>query len=201
MRRHRVVVGFSCGLLLLLQGGGRVFAADEPVPDDGAEDADANAAVMFAPLAIAFGVFGGEADVVAARSLAVSFDAAAYRLDGVTRATFGALGVGLLVYPLRPAFHGWYLEPRLAYTHLLSQARISGIGTVSASAVSGWQWTWDYGLSIRLGVGVAGLAAGTPVRTSDLSPGISPGISISTGGGGGGGRLALVGDAGVGWAW
>jgi hypothetical protein len=185
MPRHRVIFGLSCALLLL-QMGGRAFAEDVPTSadrdDDSAEDADATAAVMFAPLAIAFGVFGGEADLVVRRSLAVSLDAAASRPDG---ATLGALGVGLLIYPLRPAFHGWYLLPRLAYTHILGQSRISGLGALSVVALSGWQWTWDYGLSIRLGAGVAGSTRGAPVSAPELHVG----------------PLGLVADAGLGWAW
>jgi hypothetical protein len=185
MRRHHVIFGLSCALLLL-QRGSRAFAEDMATfadrDDDGAEDADATAAIMFAPLAIAFGVFGAEADLVARRSLAVSLDATAYRPDG---ATFGALGVGLLMYPLRPVFHGWYLQPRLAYTHILGQPRISGLGALSIVALSGWQWTWDYGLSIRLGAGVAGSTRGIPARAPELSMG----------------RLGLVADAGLGWAW
>jgi hypothetical protein len=185
VRRHRVTFGLSCALLLLPLGG-RAFAEEVPTTadrdDDSAEDADATAAVMFAPLAIAFGVFGAEADLVAQRSLAVSLDAAARRPDG---ATLGSLGVGLLVYPLRPAFHGWYLQPRLAYTHILGQSQIAGLGALSVVALSGWQWTWDYGLSIRLGAGVAGSTAGIPMSAPELRVG----------------RLGLVADAGLGWAW
>jgi hypothetical protein len=185
MRRHRVIFGLSCALLLL-QPGARAFAEGVPTSadrdDDGAEDADATAAVMFAPLAMAFGVFGAEADLVAQRSLAVSVDAAAYRPDGTT---LGALGVGLLIYPLRPVFHGWYLQPRLAYTHILGPSQVSGLGTLSVVAISGWQWTWDYGLSIRLGAGVVGSTGDIPARAPELPVG----------------RLGLVADAGLGWAW
>jgi hypothetical protein len=185
MNRRRVAFALSFALLPVVCAGS-AFADDAPTfadrSDDATEDADASIAVMFAPLAIACGVFGAEADFVVQRSLAVSIDAAGYRPDG---ATLGALGAGLLVFPFRTAFHGLYLEPRVVYTHALSEKLGAGPGALSVEAVSGWQWTWDYGLSVRLGAGVAGSSGGLDVRAPDISVG----------------RLALVADAALGWAW
>ncbi len=192
MKRRRFVSALSCTLLLLVVTT-RAFADEAPTfadrVDDATEDADATVAVMFAPLAIACGVFGGEADFVVQRTLAVSVDAVGYRPEG---ATLGALGVGLLVYPLRTAFHGLYLEPRVVYAHVLSQTLPSGPGAISVEAVAGWQWTWDYGLSIRLGAGVAGSTGGSGGGGAGLAI-RAPDISL--------GRLALVADAGLGWVW
>jgi hypothetical protein len=186
MKGRRFVAALRCALLVLVVTT-RVFANDAPTfadrEDDATEDADATVAVMFAPLAIACGVFGGEADFVVQRALALSVDAVGYRPDG---ATLGAVGVGLLVYPLRSVFHGLYLEPRVIYAHALSQTLPSGPGALSVEAVSGWQWTWDYGLTIRFGAGVAGsTGGGSAIRAPDVSLG----------------RLALVADAGLGWVW
>jgi len=186
MYRLRVAIAFA--LLGVAASSGSAFADDVPTfadrADDAIEDADSSIAVMFDPLAIACGVFGGEADFVVQRSLAISLDAVGYRPDA---ATLGAMGAGLLVYPLRSAFHGLYLEPRVIYTHALSHAVVSGasVGALVVAGLSGWQWTWDYGLSIRLGVGAAGSTGGLAVRAPELSVG----------------RLALIADAGVGWAW
>jgi hypothetical protein len=184
MHRLRVAVAFA--LFLVAASSGPAFADDVPTfadrADDAIEDSDASIAVMFDPLAIACGVFGGEADFVVQRSLAISLDAVGYRPDA---ATLGAVGAGLLIYPLRSAFHGLYMEPRVVYTHALSQAAVSGPAALVVAGLSGWQWTWDYGLSIRLGVGAAGSTGGLAVRAPELSVG----------------RLALIADAGVGWAW
>jgi hypothetical protein len=184
MDQPRVAIAFA--LFWVAASSGSAFADDVPTfadrADDAIEDADASIAVMFDPLAIACGVFGGEADFVVQRSLAISLDAVGYRPDA---ATLGAVGAGLLIYPLRSAFHGLYLEPRVTYTRALSQAVVSGPGALVVAGLSGWQWTWDYGLSIRLGVGVAGSTGGLAVRAPEFSVG----------------RLALIADAGVGWAW
>ncbi len=185
MKRRRAVLALP-SLLVSLGFIPRAFADDAPTfadrSDDATEDADASVAVMFAPVAIACGVFGGEADFVVQRSLALSIDAAGYRPGS---ATLGALGVGLLVFPLHTVFHGLYLEPRVTYTHALSEDLVAGPGALSVEAVVGWQWTWDYGLTVRLGAGVAGTSGGIAVRAPDISVG----------------RLALVADAAVGWAW
>jgi hypothetical protein len=185
MNRGQAVFALSSALLALVCTA-RAFADDAPTfadrSDDAIEDADASVAMMLAPLAVACGVFGGEADFVVQRSLAVSIDAAGYRSEG---ATLGALGAGLLVFPLRTVFHGLYLEPRVVYTHALSENLVAGPGALSVEGVAGWQWTWDYGLSVRLGAGLAGSSGGLAVRAPDISLG----------------RLALVADAAFGWAW
>jgi hypothetical protein len=185
MPRFPLPPGVACAFAFCL---GASSASADSVPlfadrtDDVVEDADETLAVMFEPLAMAYGAFGGEADFVLQRSLALGVDAAASRPVGVT---VGALGVGLLAYPLQTVFHGLYLEPRLVYGHALGQSSTSGIGEVSAVGISGWQWTWDYGLSIRLGAGVA-------VSSGGASP-QAPRVQV--------GALAIVADAGLGWAW
>jgi hypothetical protein len=182
----RVAIAFA--LFWVAASSGPALADDVPTFADRAhaaiEDADASIAAMFDPLAIACRVLGGEADCIVQRSLAISLDAVGYRPDA---ATPGAEGAGLLIYPLRSAFPGLYLEPRVVYTHALSQAVVSGAGAgaLVVAGLSGWQWTWDYGLSIRLGVGAAGSTGALAVRAPELSVG----------------RLALVADAGVGWVW
>jgi hypothetical protein len=184
---HHSWLCFACSFALVLLGVTNVARADD-VPtfadrsDDAIQDADASFALMVAPLAVAFGVFGGEADFVVQRSLAVSVEAAGYRRDDVT---LGAVGVGLLVYPTRMAFHELYLEPRVRYTRPLRQNLGGGPGALSGALLAGWQWTWDYGLSLRLGAGAA-LSSGALEEQE-------PKVSV--------GRLALVADASFGWAW
>jgi hypothetical protein len=189
MRSRRLTHGLPCALVLLFASS--VALADD-VPtfadrdDDAIEDADTTAAIMAEPLAVAYGVFTAEANIVVQRSLAVAIDAGGYRQD---TAILGAVAVGLLIYPLHPALHGFYLEPRTVYTHALSLSAVSTTGTLSMGALSGWQWTWDYGLSIRLGAGAAGVVGDRALR----APALLPEVSI--------GRLALLADAEVGWAW
>jgi hypothetical protein len=176
--------------LALLFGSPIALADDVPTfadrDDDAIEDADTTAAIVAEPLAVAYGVFAAEANIVVQRSLAVAIDAGGYRQD---TAILGGVAAGLLVYPLHPALHGLYLEPRIVYTHALSLSAASTTGTLSMGALCGWQWTWDYGLSIRLGAGAAGVVGDRAVRASALLPEVSIG------------RLALVADAGLGWAW
>jgi len=149
------VAAFSCvtwGASALLADEAPTFADRE----DGAEadETERGLGMMLNPLAIAAGVFGGDLDFVVVRRIALSAEGAVFQLgDGGTST---ALGVGLLVYPTRSAFHGLVLEPRAVYTRPLRQppfrfdwdANVVGFG-----GVAGWQWAWDYGFTVRLGAG------------------------------------------------
>jgi hypothetical protein len=113
---------------------------------------DRTVGLLLNPLAAAVGVYAGEVDIVLGRHFAASVEGAVYNLNGTTST---ALGGGLLFYP-SVAFHGFYLEPRFAYarpldSHLLHfdlDSEVIGVGSTA-----GWQWTWDYGFTARLGGG------------------------------------------------
>jgi hypothetical protein len=160
--------------------------------DEALEDTDVSGAFVVSPLALACGIFAGEADFVVQRSLAVAVDAGAYERAG---AASGFLAVQLLVYPMRAALHGFFLGPRLGYAqHLGERLTVGASASASASVVAGWQWTWDYGLSLRLGAGAAGAMSKS---TGSLSP-YAPTVGV---GARGEARLALIADAALGWAW
>jgi hypothetical protein len=116
------------------------------------EDADRKLGILFNPLAIAYGVYGGEVDFVLGRHFAASVEGAVYDLDGTVSTAFGA---GLLFYP-RAAFHGLYFEPRVVYARPLDEGLIHfdlHSDVFGFGATAGWQWTWDYGFTVRLGGG------------------------------------------------
>jgi hypothetical protein len=121
--------------------------SDRDVTDD-----DRTFAILLNPLAAALGVYGGETDFVLGHHLAVSVEGAFYSLPG-SPAT--AVGGGLLVYP-GAVFHGVYLQPRVVYARPLGEkiTRFDlGSDVLGAGVTAGWQWTWDYGFTVRLGAG------------------------------------------------
>jgi hypothetical protein len=160
---------FFCSATLLLT----VAAAPSVLADD-ARDAptfadrsdrdvagdDRTFAILLNPLAAAVGVYGAETDFVLGHHLAVSLEGAFYGLSG-SPAT--AVGSGLLVYP-GGVFHGLYLEPRLLYVRPLGEKLTRfdlGTDVLGAGATAGWQWTWDYGLTVRIGAGATYFVGGS----------------------------------------
>jgi hypothetical protein len=124
---------------------------------------DRTFAILLNPLAAAVGVYGAETDFVLGHHLAASLEGAFYSLPG-SPAT--AVASGLLLYP-GTVFHGLYLEPRLVYARPLGEKLTRfdlAYDVLGAGATAGWQWTWDYGLTVRLGAGgmyfVGGSGAG-----------------------------------------
>ncbi len=176
------VVAFGCSL-----SGAATAAEDVPTFADRAdrevEDADRTLAVLLDPLAIAAGVYGGDVDFVLGRHVAVSVEGALYALPSGTATAFGG---GLLLYP-GSALHGFYLHPRAVYARPLAEglARFdSGTDTVGLGGSAGWQWTWDYGFTLRLGGGAMCFLGG---------PGPTPGAAPA------GPQLIL--DGSLGWAF
>jgi hypothetical protein len=115
-------------------------------------DIDRSFAIMLNPLAIAVGVYGGDVDFVLGRHFAASVEGDVYNLNGTTATAFGA---GLLFYP-SVAFHGLYIEPRVAFARPLSEGLLHvdwNSDALGVGATAGWQWTWDYGFTVRLGGG------------------------------------------------
>src|ERR1700681_2084524 len=80
--------------------------------DEEVGDTDRRFAFLLDPLAMAVGVFGGEADFVLGRYAALAIEGDLYRRGDMTGE---ALGAGLAIYPLASALHGLYVEPRIAY--------------------------------------------------------------------------------------
>jgi hypothetical protein len=144
--------------LALLLAAPAARAAEPPTfadrTDEDSGEADRRFGFMLDPLAMAIGVFGGEVDFVLGRHAAVAVEGALYRRDGTTATVLGA---GLLVYPWGNALHGAYLEPHVAYARPLSEPFSQfdwSVDALGLGATAGWQWTWDYGFSVRFGGGV-----------------------------------------------
>jgi hypothetical protein len=142
---------------------------------------------MSNPLAAATGVFGLEVDFVLVSKVALAVAGEVYRLGDVPGAT---VSVGLLAYPFTRAFRGFYVEPRVAYARPMKGPLGQldwGTDVVGLGGVGGYQWTWDYGLSLRIGIG-AQMALGGSLSGA-------PGQLFGVGGG------ALVADTSLGWTW
>ena len=163
MRTHHRLLGSA--LALFVSTVAPAAGADEPPTfadrsDSEVFDEDRTLGVLLNPLAAAIGVYGAEVDFVLGRHVAASVEGAIYNLDGTTST---ALGGGVLFYP-SSAFHGLYLEPRVVYArpfdanvlHVDPRTDVFGIG-----ATAGWQWTWDYGFTARLGGGGIYFAGGS----------------------------------------
>jgi hypothetical protein len=156
MLTRRSVLGLS--IVLSAAAASVPARASDDVPtfadrsDRDIEDTDRTWGILFNPLAIAVGVYGGDVDFVLGRHFAASVEGALYDLNGTTATAFGG---GLLFYP-NVAFHGLYLEPRVAYARPMSEGLLHfdlSSDVFGAGATAGWQWTWDYGFTVRLGAG------------------------------------------------
>jgi hypothetical protein len=155
MLTRRAAIGLSIAVSALAASA-PARADDVPTfadrSDRDIEDNDRTLGILFHPLAVAMGIYGGDIDFVLGRRFAASVEGAVYNLNGNTATAFGG---GLLFYP-DVAFHGLYLEPRIAYARPLSEGVLhfdwSSDGR-GAGATAGWQWTWDYGFTVRVGAG------------------------------------------------
>jgi hypothetical protein len=178
--RRRVVRPLACAALtlVLLVAGPAARADDVPTfadrPDEDIRDVDRTFALLFNPLAMAAGIFGGEADFVLGRFAAVALEGDLYRRGD---AIGEILGVGLLVYPLGGPLGRLYLEPRMAYARPWNEAIAKvdwSADAVGLGATAGWQWTWDYGLSVRIGGGalyfLGGSREATPSGAIEVGP-------------------------------
>ncbi len=177
-----------CALVMTVLGvqhGAR--ADDQPTfadrPDEAVLDVERRLSVLLNPLAMSVGLYGGEVDFVLGRFAAVALEGAIYRRGNDLGQT---LGVGLLVYPLGGALHQLYFEPRVAWARPLGLANLDwSADVVGLGATAGWQWTWDYGLSLRVGGGALYFLTG---QTGVLARSLPAGAQI-------------VLDGSVGWAF
>jgi hypothetical protein len=181
---------FSLFVAALSLGSGAARAHDTPTfadrPDDEIEERRSTVGLMTNPLAAAAGFFGVEADFVLQSKLALAVEGNVYRVGDAPGA---AIIVGLLVYPFSKALRGFYVEPRVAYaraTRDLSRTDWSPDG-MGLGGAAGYQWTWDYGLSLRIGLGAQAALGGS---FSGM-----PGQFFGLGGEG------LIADTSLGWTW
>ena len=154
--RLRHLLSAAAILMLLLTFSMQAWA-DAPTTYDrdeiGDGEPDHKFALMINPLDVALGVYGGEADFVLGDHLVLAASGAFYSVNG-SAAT--ALGAGLLIFPLKSALHGWYVDSQVVYARPLSEGPVHfdlHTDVAGFGATSGWQWTWDYGFAVRVGGG------------------------------------------------
>jgi hypothetical protein len=176
------VVRIACCALALLANPQSASADPPPTfadrPDEDVRDADRTFSVLLNPLAMAVGLYGGEADFVLGRHVAVAVEGALYRRG---EATGELLGAGLLVYPLGGPLHRLYFEPRVAYAHPAFDpaAKLDWSDDVlGLGATAGWQWTWDYGLSVRIGGGAMYFLGDSHLDPSSGSLAVGPRVVL-----------------------
>jgi hypothetical protein len=156
MLRHHLLVGAALALAMVA----RAPSARADVPPTfadregpgGGEEQERTVGVLLNPLASTMGLFGGDVDLVLSQHFALSLEGAFYERGGLPAV---ALGAGLLVYP-GAAFEGLYLEPRIVYAHPMGDGLTHfdlHDEAFGAGATIGWQWTWDYGFTLRIGGG------------------------------------------------
>ena len=162
----------------LLAGAGLASADDTPTfadrADEDVREADRTWGFLLNPLASAMGVYGGEVDFALGRFAALAVEGDLYWRGNTTGL---AAGAGLLVYPLASAFHQFYFEPRLVYARALSEPIADlnwATDVVGLGVTAGWQWTWDYGFSLRLGSGAMDYFGGTRRSGSTRSLALGP---------------------------
>jgi hypothetical protein len=102
------------------------------------------------PLAAVLGTFGAEGDFVLgdAAALGVGVD---WVSTGGTTAYVAR--IGLPIFPWRTIFHGFYLHPRA--TAAMATSSGASFDVLGVGATAGWQQTWRFGFTLRVGGGVA----------------------------------------------
>jgi len=191
-----ILLALSLVAVALATATPRTAVADEPPTfadradraDESAEEATRSLALVFNPLAMSAGVFGMEADFALTQRSALAVEADVYGLGtdlGV------ASGLGLAFYPMHPVFHGLFLQPRLLFARRASESLMQvdwDTDVVGVGGTVGWQWTWDYGFTLRLGGGGMHYFGGSGAVIESSLP-----LAGSS--------AVLVADASVGWAF
>lgn len=153
---------FAAFVVVLFASEASARAEDSPTfadrTDEEIREADRRLNVLLNPLAMSIGVYGAEVDFVLGRYAAVGLEGALFRRGDDMGQT---LGVGLLVYPFGEALQRLYFEPRVAWARPWGLSKIDwSADTLGLGATAGWQWTWDYGFSVRVGGGAMYFLAG-----------------------------------------
>lgn len=106
--------------------------------------------VLVNPLALVVGSVAAEGDFVLGDGAALSLEGDWTSFGGTT-----AYGVtaGVPLYPWRVVFHGLYVHPRVMLAHA-SMPGLTG-NVLGAGGTLGWQQTWRFGLTLRVGAGAA----------------------------------------------
>jgi len=107
-------------------------------------------ALLVNPLAVVLGTFGAEADFVLGDAAALSMEGDWVSSGGTTAY---AAAVGLPVFPWRTVFHGFYLHPRA--TAAVATSSGAPFDVLGIGATAGWQQTWRFGFTLRVGGGIA----------------------------------------------
>ncbi len=187
---------FAVGLAVAAPPAWGATGSDDEAPtfadrsDEAVDEPTWSLAFMFNPLAMSAGVFGAEADFALASRLAIAVEGDVYDLGGGTAAA--ALGVGLILYPLRCIFHGLYIEPRFLLARPVGESPVGvdwSADVIGLGGTTGWQWTWDAGLSARFGAGAMDYLGGP----ASAAPGSAFALQ--------GGEIQLVTDASLGWTF
>jgi hypothetical protein len=126
--------------------------------------------LLFNPLALALGTVAVEGDFVLG-------EAAALSVEGDWMPTGGGsaygVAVGVPLFPWRVVFHGFYVHPRAMAAYATNgglSADVVGIG-----GTLGWQHTFRFGLSLRIGGGAAyEVALGQDAGASFAVTGVRP---------------------------
>jgi hypothetical protein len=127
--------------------------------------------LLFNPLALALGTVAIEGDFVLGEAAALSVEGDWLPTTGAGSAYGVALGVPL--FPWRVMFHGFYVHPRVMAAYATNgglSADVVGIG-----GTLGWQHTFRFGLSLRIGGGAAyEVALGQQAEASFAVTGVRP---------------------------
>jgi len=164
----RTGIPAAVALLVVALTAGRTASAAEGRADRETDHVDAfddggprSFGLFLNPLALALGTAAAEGDFVLG-------DAAALSVEGnwTSVGTGSAVGVtvGVPLFPWRIMFHGFYLHPRVMAARVDSDGASADVLGIGGSL--GWQHTFRFGLSLRVGGGAAYEVALGPENTA-----------------------------------
>jgi hypothetical protein len=132
--------------------------------------------VFVDPLSLAFGEAGAEVDLALGEDVAASMQGS---VIAVGPTTAWAARVGLPIFPRQVAFHGFYLHPRVT----MAAATTNGAGAelFAAGGTVGYEWTWTWGGTLRLGGGASWWTAFAGDATGLAITGVRPEIDATIG--------------------
>ncbi|HEY3821064.1 MAG TPA: hypothetical protein VGL81_28060 [Polyangiaceae bacterium] len=126
--------------------------------------------LLFNPGALLLGTMAAEGDFVLGEAAAFSVEGDL--MSGGASSAYG-VAVGVPLFPWRVVFHGLYLHPRL----MAARATSAGVAAdvVGIGGTLGWQQTFRFGLTLRIGGGAAYEAAfGQDAGASFAVTGVRP---------------------------